>query len=164
MDKTTERTILKGILGICVVLVLAVGSFIVMEMSEDNPPTQAVIAKTVMVTKASAPIAPAAAQDIVVIRAQKTEPEEEDFDEDDLTQQELDNLQVEITEDQAIRIAVSHVNGPVTDVEFERKRGYEVYAVEIDDNGDETDVYVDIKTGKVVGIDRDSEEIEEDDD
>ena len=53
---------------------------------------------------------------------------------------------------------MAEVNGEVTDVEIERKRGKEVYTVEIDDNGDEVDVFVDTETGYVVGTERDAKE------
>jgi len=68
-----------------------------------------------------------------------------------------------ITERQAVSIASQQVDGPVTDVEIEQKFGHTVYAVEIDNLGDETDVYVDVTTGAVVGIERDSEEPFDDD-
>lgn len=93
-----------------------------------------------------------------------SEDEEEDIDEDDLTQEEIYNLDKKITEKEAVNIALKEVSGTVTDIELERKRGHEVYSVEIDDNGEEVDVFVDIKTGEVIGTERDSEELEEDED
>jgi len=92
------------------------------------------------------------------------EDDEEGLDEDELSQEEISNLKASITEEQAIKIALNRVDGDVTDVEIERKNGREVYAVEIDDDGDEVDVFVDIKTGEIVGTERDSEEDEEDED
>lgn len=89
--------------------------------------------------------------------------EQEESDEDDLSQQELANIKTSVTEQEAIQIALKQVSGEVTDVEIERKQGHEVYAVEINDNGDEVDVFVDVKTGEVVGTERDSEEDDEDD-
>jgi uncharacterized membrane protein YkoI len=46
--------------------------------------------------------------------------------------------------------------GQVTDITVERKLGKNVYVVEIiaDKGGDETDVLVDMESGKVLGIER----------
>ena len=57
-------------------------------------------------------------------------------------------------EKQATEIALQRVPGEVTSVAIERKRGHNVYVVEIiaAKNGAETDVFVDIETGAVVGI------------
>jgi uncharacterized membrane protein YkoI len=59
-----------------------------------------------------------------------------------------------ITIEQATKIALERIPGEVTEVKIERKRGKHVYAVEIQtpDKG-ERDVFVDIQTGEVVGID-----------
>jgi uncharacterized membrane protein YkoI len=57
-----------------------------------------------------------------------------------------------ITEEQARQIALERMPGKVTDVTIERKRGRNVYVVEIltPDQG-ERDVLVDIVTGQIVG-------------
>ena len=57
-----------------------------------------------------------------------------------------------ISQEQARKIALEKIPGNVTDVTIERKRGKEVYVVEIQtpDEG-EKDVLVDIKTGRIVG-------------
>jgi len=57
-----------------------------------------------------------------------------------------------ISPEQASKIALEKIPGNVTDVTIERKRGKEVYVVEIQtpDEG-EKDVLVDIKTGRIVG-------------
>jgi uncharacterized membrane protein YkoI len=59
-----------------------------------------------------------------------------------------------ITEEQAKKIALERIPGKVTDVTIERKRGKNVYVVEIltPDQG-EKDVFVDISTGQIVGTD-----------
>jgi uncharacterized membrane protein YkoI len=59
-----------------------------------------------------------------------------------------------ISEEQAKKIASKYLPGEITGVKIERKKGKEVYAVEIQskDRG-ELDVLVDIMTGKVVGTD-----------
>ena len=59
-----------------------------------------------------------------------------------------------ITEDQAKEIALKAMPGKVTKVVIEKKKGKTVYAVEIQsEKQGERDVWVDIMTGKVVGID-----------
>jgi hypothetical protein len=57
-----------------------------------------------------------------------------------------------ISPEEASKIALERVPGNVTDVTRERKRGKEVYVVEIQtpDEG-EKDVLVDIKTGRILG-------------
>jgi uncharacterized membrane protein YkoI len=61
-----------------------------------------------------------------------------------------------ITAEQASQIALTAVPGKVTDVAIERKRGRNVYVVEItaEKDGAEIDVLVDIESGKVVGTER----------
>lgn len=61
-----------------------------------------------------------------------------------------------IPEEKATEIALKEVPGQVTSVVIERKKGKNVYVVEIIENGSgqEVDVFVDIETGKVVGTDR----------
>jgi uncharacterized membrane protein YkoI len=57
-----------------------------------------------------------------------------------------------ITEEQAKKIALERIPGKVTDVTIERKRGKDVYVVEIQspDQG-EKDVLIDMVTGQIVG-------------
>lgn len=57
---------------------------------------------------------------------------------------------------QATEIALNEVPGKVTSIKIERLGKYNVYAVEIiaKTNGVETEVFVDIESGKVVGTDR----------
>jgi uncharacterized membrane protein YkoI len=59
-----------------------------------------------------------------------------------------------ITKEQASQSALQTVPGQVTDVTVERKRGKNVYVVEIvaDKGGGETDVLVDMESGKVLGV------------
>jgi uncharacterized membrane protein YkoI len=61
-----------------------------------------------------------------------------------------------ITAEQASQIALTAVPGKVTDVAIERKRGRNVYVVEIaaEKDGAEIDVLVDIESGRVVGTER----------
>jgi uncharacterized membrane protein YkoI len=57
-----------------------------------------------------------------------------------------------ITKEQATKVALEQVPGKVTDVTIEKKRGKNVYVVEIlsPDQG-EKDVLVDMESGKVIG-------------
>jgi uncharacterized membrane protein YkoI len=62
--------------------------------------------------------------------------------------------EAKISPEQASKIALEKVPGNVTDVTIERKRGKNVYVVEIQTtNEGEKDVFVDIKTGQIVGTD-----------
>jgi uncharacterized membrane protein YkoI len=59
-----------------------------------------------------------------------------------------------ITEEQAKKIALERIPGKVTDVVIEKKRGKNVYVIEIQSpEQGEKDVFVDIETGKIVGTD-----------
>lgn len=61
-----------------------------------------------------------------------------------------------ITKEQATEAALQSLPGDVTDVTIERKRGTLVYVIEIvaKKDGAETDVLVDMESGKVLGMDR----------
>jgi uncharacterized membrane protein YkoI len=61
-----------------------------------------------------------------------------------------------ITKEQATQAALLALPGDVTDVTIERKRGKMVYVIEIvaKADGAETDVLVDMDTGKVLGMDK----------
>jgi uncharacterized membrane protein YkoI len=67
--------------------------------------------------------------------------------------QEVKGLANKITQEQASEIALKVVPGKVTDIAIEKKRGRKVYVVEIvaEKGGVETDVLVDIESGKVLG-------------
>jgi uncharacterized membrane protein YkoI len=57
-----------------------------------------------------------------------------------------------ITKEQATKIALERIPGEVTDVTIEKKRGKNVYVIEIQSpEQGEKDVLVDIETGKIVG-------------
>jgi len=57
-----------------------------------------------------------------------------------------------ISQEEATKIALERIPGTVTDVTIERKRGKNVYVVEIQvPNQGEIDVLVDIETGRIVG-------------
>ncbi|MCK1636879.1 MULTISPECIES: PepSY domain-containing protein [unclassified Bradyrhizobium] len=59
-----------------------------------------------------------------------------------------------ITEEQAKKIALERIPGEVTDVAIEKKRGKNVYVIEIQSpEQGEKDVFVDIESGKIIGTD-----------
>jgi uncharacterized membrane protein YkoI len=59
-----------------------------------------------------------------------------------------------VSGDEATKIALALIPGKVTSLKIERKRGKNVYTVEIQTpNQGEKDVFVDIETGKIVGTD-----------
>jgi uncharacterized membrane protein YkoI len=59
-----------------------------------------------------------------------------------------------IKKEQATKIALERIPGEVTDVVIEKKRGKNVYVIEIQSpEQGEKDVFVDIETGKIVGTD-----------
>ena len=59
-----------------------------------------------------------------------------------------------ITEEQAKKIALERIPGEVTDVAIEKKRGKNVYVIEIQSpEQGEKDVFVDMESGKIVGTD-----------
>jgi hypothetical protein len=64
----------------------------------------------------------------------------------------LPEIKKDITEAEAVAIALRTVSGDVGDVEIENKFGKTSYVVEIDDDGEEIDVIIDIGTGQVLGV------------
>ena len=58
-----------------------------------------------------------------------------------------------VSGDQATKIALAQIPGKVTSVKIERKKGKNVYVVEIQTKDGEKDVFVDIESGKIVGTD-----------
>jgi len=67
-----------------------------------------------------------------------------------------DNASPRVTENQATEIALKAVPGDARGVTIERKRGKNVYVVEIvaKKDGVETDVFVDLDSGKVLGTEK----------
>jgi uncharacterized membrane protein YkoI len=61
-----------------------------------------------------------------------------------------------ISREQAVKAALAAVPGKVTDTGIEKKRGKNVWVIEIvaDKDGAEIDVLVDLDSGKVIGTDR----------
>jgi uncharacterized membrane protein YkoI len=67
--------------------------------------------------------------------------------------EEPEELQTQITEEEAKAIALAKVPGRVTDIDLEKKFGKITYVVEIDaDDGPETDVIIDAYTGEILGV------------
>jgi uncharacterized membrane protein YkoI len=71
----------------------------------------------------------------------------------DTSAQEVKGPANKITQEQASEVALKVVPGKVTDITIEKKRGRNVYVVEIiaEKGGVETDVLVDIESGRVLG-------------
>ena len=61
-------------------------------------------------------------------------------------------IRTEITEEEARAIALTVLNGTITDVAIEKKHGKTAYVVEMQTGDGEQDVIIDIKTGEVLGI------------
>jgi len=70
------------------------------------------------------------------------------------TRQAAATAPAKISQEQATQAALAALPGEVTDVTIERKRGKMVYVIEIvaKKNGTETDVLVDMDSGKVLGM------------
>ena len=62
-------------------------------------------------------------------------------------------MKTELSQDEAIAIAMELIDGKVTDVEIEKKFGKIAYVIEIDsDRTGQTDVIIEIATGDLLGI------------
>lgn len=61
-----------------------------------------------------------------------------------------------ITRGEAMQAALKSLPGKVAEIKVERKRGKQVYVIEIaaDKDGSENDVFVDMQTGEVLGIEK----------
>ena len=90
----------------------------------------------------------------------------DDDSDDGLTSADLEMTGGKISEQQAISIAENAVDissvGKMTDIELENEDGYIVYAIEFTKNGIETDVKIDAVSGKVLKIESDLDDGEED--
>ena len=69
----------------------------------------------------------------------------------DIKEEPLQELKTQITEQEAIAIARREVKGDVTEVGIEKKFGKTAWVIEIDSDGEEIDVIIDIDTGQVLG-------------
>jgi uncharacterized membrane protein YkoI len=61
-----------------------------------------------------------------------------------------------LTRGEAMQTALKTLPGKVTDITVERKRGKQVYVIEVvaDNGGGENDVLVDMQTGQVLGVEK----------
>ena len=84
--------------------------------------------------------------------------------EDEFGKKELEVVNPKISESQAIKIALGAFNGNLAGVEYKKIDGAYFYEVEVQNNGIEADILVDMMTGKVGGIDEEEMEGDEDDD
>ena len=162
MEGKTRKTAIKVIVAMLVISLLATGAIFAAAIAsqsekKDSGQTHASLSQISEQQAMSVP------QTLAQGKPIEDDDDEGDVDEDSLTAEELSSLTIDITKERAIEIALGEVKGKVTDVEFERKMGHEVYTVEINDNGDEVDVFIDVKSGNVVGTERDSEEDDDDD-
>ncbi|OMP68340.1 PepSY domain-containing protein [Domibacillus epiphyticus] len=72
--------------------------------------------------------------------------------------------EVKVTKQEGIDIALKEVNGEASHIELENEDGVVIYSVEItDDQGQKHEVAVDANTGKVLKVEADGEESENED-
>ena len=76
--------------------------------------------------------------------------------ENDVGKKEFEVVNPKISEEQAKKIALNAVNGKVTDIEAKKVNGVYAYEVEIQSNGQETDVLVNMMTGKIESIEKET--------
>jgi len=186
MDKRTEKVVLKVALGFLAVLILGISSLLVVALMNDEGADSAATVNDQGISRQQA-IALASS----VVEGKVTEVEfgdgiyeveimdgETEYDieidaatgkvikvekENELGRRDLEVIKPKISEDQAKKIALSNVEGKVTDLEAKKVNGLYVYEVEIQNNGQEADVRVNMMTGKVEGIERDVIENDDDD-
>jgi uncharacterized membrane protein YkoI len=93
----------------------------------------------------------AATGDIVKVEVEEQDSDEEEDEEID--PEELDNLDADVTEDEAEEIALNAVGGgEVMEIAVEKESGSYVYEVEVEYKGDEFEVVIDMETGEVLEI------------
>ena len=144
------RTIEKIIVGILLVAIFGISSFVIASLREDIP-SESILQ----------------VQDLPLETVNSLSQAINDDTEEELSPEEISRSGKTITEEQAISIAKNAVStssaGKMTDVELEKEQGILVYAVEFTKNGIETDVKIDAKTGKIVKIESDLDEEDEED-
>ena len=84
--------------------------------------------------------------------------------EDELGKKELELIRPNISAEQAKGLALQQVKGEVTDVEASKINGRYVYEVEVQTNGEETDVLIDMLTGAILGVERETQDENDDED
>lgn len=82
--------------------------------------------------------------------------------ENDVGKKELEVVNPKISEEQAKNIALNAVKGKVTDIEAKKVNGVYAYEVEIQSNGQEADVLVNMMTGKIESIETETADNDDD--
>lgn len=82
----------------------------------------------------------------------------DDIDEDDHDDDEVINIDVKLTENEAIEIAKRSLDGKgeVTKIELEKEDGVIVYDIELNINNREFDIEVDANTGEIISQEEDN--------
>ncbi|OAH57761.1 MULTISPECIES: PepSY domain-containing protein [Bacillaceae] len=102
---------------------------------------------------------------ILKIEADDEESEKEDGEENDKEEQKQLEKEATVTKEESIAIALKEVPGKVKDTELEDEDGVVVYTVDvIDDKGEEREIVVDAKSGKVLKVEIEEDDAETDDD
>ncbi|MGG3452246.1 PepSY domain-containing protein [Domibacillus aminovorans] len=102
---------------------------------------------------------------ILKIEADDEESEKEDGEENDKEEQKQLEKEATVTKEESIAIALKEVPGKVKDAELEDEDGVVVYTVDvIDDKGEEKEIVVDAKSGKVLKVEVEEDDAETDDD
>jgi uncharacterized membrane protein YkoI len=100
---------------------------------------------------------------ILKIEADDEESEKEDGEENDKEEQKQLEKEATVTKEDSIAIALKEVPGKVKDAALEDEDGVVVYAVDvIDNNGQEKEIMVDAKSGKVLKTSVEEEDGSED--
>lgn len=102
--------------------------------------------------------------EILEIEADGEEFEKEDGEENDKEEQKQLEKEATVTKEESIAIALKDVPGKVKDAELEDEDGVVVYTVDIiDANGEEKEIMVDAKSGKVLKVEVEEDDAETDD-
>ena len=183
------KTIDKIILGLFVIVMLNLGTFLVAGVVSDKNPLDSIFLKpkiseqqavSIASSMFAGPISDVELEKLngVLVYAVEIEEGSSEIDvkidansgqvlkierEDELGVSELEVINARLTEQQAMQVALIAVPGTVTELEAEKVNGRYVYEVEINSNGEEFDVSVDVVTGEVVSIEQEIEEQYEED-
>jgi len=91
------------------------------------------------------------------------EMEDDDYQDEEITPQELEKIDGLITEETAKKIALAHIGeGRVTGVESEKEDGRILYGIDIETNNDEVEVEVEASTGEIGEVEWNEEDDDED--
>lgn len=98
-----------------------------------------------------------------VLKNDKSTEDKDDKEDLDDNSSKVDSSKLAITRETAIETALIEANGTVTDVELERDDAQTFYKIEVEDGAKEVEVKVDANTGKVLSVDEDDDNGENDD-